>query len=186
MKIIYHNKQIWNDPKFRNTPAWAKALYFYIYDNCDPAGFWDIDMGFAQAFLNLEETKTIDEVQNALRGRFLWQPKDDLFLVKSYIDQTQVGEYLLPSQPANVKVFEAMAERSRDGLENVVDIITKANPELKFGDIAIEEPQAPQQKNALKKARKHYEELKLINTTQPQASISTENSIQEQTLSADF
>lgn len=165
MKIIYHNKELWNDPKFRNTPAWSKALYFYIYDNCDPAGFWDIDMAFAQAFLNFEVPKTVDDVRTALVGDFLWQSKDNLFLIRNFINTTQKRTSLLPSQPPHVKVLEAMIKRSRDGLENVVEVVRKANPGLAFSSIEDANPNGTNQLNAVEKSKAYYTELKIEDTS---------------------
>ena len=131
MKTIWHNKDIWNDPKFRQVPAWAKTLYFYIYDNCDPAGFWDIDLEFANVFCRFDSPVTVDEAAQALRG-FLWHPKEDLFLVSHFIEQTQSGTTIACSNPPHVKVLEAMVERAEHGVKDIVECLSKANPLIRW------------------------------------------------------
>ena len=184
MKIIWHNKEIWDDPKFRRTPAWAKALYFHVYDKCDAAGFWDFDMELAQAYLNLDESKTLEEVEHALNG-FLWRPKDELFLVPNFVNQTQKGSTINPSQPPHVKVLEAMVERKRDGLVDVGDLIKQANPSLEFERTEDVNVGGQNQENALKRATKFYEELK-ANGTESETAPPSQSEPEETKLKANF
>ncbi len=184
MKTIWHNKEIWDDPKFRKTPAWAKALYFHVYDKCDEAGFWDFDMTFAQAYLNFDEPKTVEEVEHALSG-FLWRPKDDLFLVPNFINQTQAGTSINPSQPPHVKVLEAMVERKRGGLVDVGDVIKEANPSLKFERTEDVEAHGENQQRALKRAVVFHHELGM-NETENETAPPSQSEPEEERIEANF
>ena len=192
MKIIWHNKEIWDDPKFRRTPAWAKALYFHVYDKCDEAGFWDFDMTFAQAYLNFDEPKTVEEVEHALNG-FLRRTKDELFLVPNFINQTQAGTSINPSQPPHVKVLEAMVERKRGGLVDVGDLVKEANPSLEFERTEDVEAHGENQQRALKRAVVFHHELEMYdkrycraNGTESETAPPSQSEPEETELRANF
>lgn len=58
----------WKDPWFRGLKPSAKLLFLYLCDECDVAGFWEIDWQQA-AFATKLNTKTLLIAYDALNGK---------------------------------------------------------------------------------------------------------------------
>ena len=64
MPIRFTNSGKWADKWFRNLSPYAKTLYWYLWDVCDIAGFWEIDFDHAAYHTKIPE----DEIQGAFKG----------------------------------------------------------------------------------------------------------------------
>lgn len=54
MSSRFTETEKWQKQNFRKLSPEAKLLFFYIVDNCDIAGFWNIDLDLASYFTGLE------------------------------------------------------------------------------------------------------------------------------------
>ena len=64
----------WEDQFFRRLSPTAKLLYWYMWDRCDIAGFWEIDFETA-AFCIGEREDRLREAIKELSNRFLTDKK---------------------------------------------------------------------------------------------------------------
>jgi len=75
MSIRFTKTEKWNDSWFRNLPPDAKLAFLYLCDNCDCAGFWEIDTEAAEWHTKLPNfSKILPTLAKSVivRGRFLW------------------------------------------------------------------------------------------------------------------
>jgi len=97
----------WQDPWFRKLSPTAKLLWLYLCDQCDVAGFWEIDWERA-AFETGCEAKSLktamEELGNRYEslGRFIWLPKFVRF---------QRNFPLNPNVPAHKGIIKILEER---------------------------------------------------------------------------
>lgn len=54
----------WNDPWFRKLKAGEKLIFLYLIDNCDNAGFYEIDIDMMSFQIGIES----DKIQGAIEG----------------------------------------------------------------------------------------------------------------------
>jgi len=59
----YTNPERWSTPRFRKLSAMTKLLYLYLLDNCDWAGFLEID----SERIAFDTGISIDEVDHSLK-----------------------------------------------------------------------------------------------------------------------
>jgi hypothetical protein len=64
MPIRFTNSGKWSDKWFRNLSPYSKTLYWYLWDVCDIAGFWEIDLDHAAYHTKIPE----DEIEGAFKG----------------------------------------------------------------------------------------------------------------------
>lgn len=64
MPIRFTNSGKWADKWFRNLPPYSKTLYWYLWDVCDIAGFWEIDLDHATYHTKIPD----DEIEGAFKG----------------------------------------------------------------------------------------------------------------------
>jgi len=77
MSSRFTDSEKWNDPWFRRLPSESKLLFLYLCDQCDVAGFWEIDTELAAIYTKLDE-ETVKQALGALgekiatNGRHIW------------------------------------------------------------------------------------------------------------------
>ncbi len=77
-------KKIW----FRSLEPTMKCLWIYILDNCDIAGFWEIDFDLAGYFIG--ENLHVEQIKKLFEKQFV-ETKDGKWFIKDFID-FQYGE----------------------------------------------------------------------------------------------
>jgi hypothetical protein len=107
MSNRFTNTEKWKDSLFRRLPPNAKLLYFYILDNCDCAGFWEVDLDLAAFNIRID----VEEMKKAfaiLHSRFL---TDDKYVwVKSFIRFQQKGNILNPKNNAHIGIARCIKQ----------------------------------------------------------------------------
>ena len=96
----------WDDKWFRQLSPNAKVLYWYIWDKCNIAGFWEIDLDGA-AFHTKISTKSIGRVFEELARGFL--AKGNYVWVRKFLYH-QRNLPLNPNNPAHKGILKIIDE----------------------------------------------------------------------------
>ena len=123
----------WTDPWFRRLRPLSKVLFLYICDNCDIAGFWEIDLELAAIHIKTSGRsleKVWPELAKAfeINGRKLW--------VRNFL-RHQGNLPLNPENNAHKGIIRRL-EENRSFSPNVENIL--ANRELeKVSNLGLQE-----------------------------------------------
>ena len=79
----------WHDPWFRKLPLKFKCFWFYICENCDPAGVWNVDMELVSWLIG--DNFNQDEILSKFNGRIEKVGNGDYWFLPKFI-QFQYGE----------------------------------------------------------------------------------------------
>ena len=134
MPYRFTKTEKWQDKWFRNLTPIAKLLFLYICDNCDCAGFWEIDLPLAAIYIGCNEELIYpawDEIKNrmVMRERFVWLPK---FL------KHQCNLPLQPHKPAHIGIIRAL--RSHPEFVDIANSIIENKKEFLWDTYGIAMP----------------------------------------------
>jgi hypothetical protein len=126
MSYRFTNTDKWNDAWFSNLKPNEKLLFIYLYENCDSAGFielnqkrWSIDIGVTQS--------TIEGALKGLgRGLIISESRDCIFL-RNYLKHQKNLPLIPEKNPAHrgiIKRFETY--KFKFNIENIDDFIQGA------------------------------------------------------------
>lgn len=85
----------WRDPWFRRLPPWGKALWWYLCDNCDACGVWQVDTEFCEQLIGMPIPW--QDVASLFEGRIRVLSADKWILTKFVSFQFRKG--LNPKDP---------------------------------------------------------------------------------------
>jgi hypothetical protein len=110
MKMRFTDIDKWRDPWFRNLSPTQKLVYLYLLDNCDHAGFIEIDAPIVLLYLRLESTYQEEELYTLLD---LLSPKviefkQHIYYIKNFIRFQYKGE-LKENYNPHKAVFKRLA-----------------------------------------------------------------------------
>ena len=126
MGIRFTETEKWSDKLFRKWKPETKLLFLFILDNCDCAGFWEVDLEVAAFYIGLD-VGTLTESFKELEDRFL---SDGKFIwVKSFL-MHQKHDSFKPNDKVVIGILRRVARQKslRDqvlselGWEDKVDI----------------------------------------------------------------
>ena len=98
----------WSDPWYRNLSPIEKILWIYLCDNCDNAGFIEVDVGLVAFQIGCSE----DEIQGALKGLargLLGASKPHKYAIRTFI-KNQGNENLNPKNKAHLQIIRIIEE----------------------------------------------------------------------------
>ncbi len=107
MGIRFTETEKWADKLFRKWKPETKLLFLFIVDNCDCAGFWEIDLELAAFHIGIE-VGTLNESFKELEDRFLSDSKS--VWVKSFLKH-QKHESLKPQDKAVIGILRRIARQ---------------------------------------------------------------------------
>lgn len=99
----------WRDPWFRSLPAPAKLVFFYMIDNCNNAGFHELDQELMVMLTGMRK----EHVEGALKAleRGIIGPIDGWYWVRRFL-RHQKNEDLNPSNPAHKQIISLIKDQS--------------------------------------------------------------------------
>lgn len=97
----------WRDPWFRRLSPTGKILFLYLCDNCDNAGFWEIDLDLA-AFETGIQTRGIEGAFEELSSRY---ETDKRFIWLRNFLRHQKNLPLNPNNPAHKNIINILESR---------------------------------------------------------------------------
>lgn len=132
------NPQIVDDPEFQYKPAWAKAIWHYLWCKCDFAGFAEANWKVIQVICNVEEPKTDEEIWEALEGLVVPVEGTPLAYVKNYIQTARAqGGVVSSSAGVHLKIYKDMKMRKqRFKVKNPMFYARQFNPDLEFAPLS--------------------------------------------------
>jgi len=105
------NTNKWKTPFVRGLQGSYKLLWFYINDDCDHAGIWQVDMDVAQLRIGPEQQIDKDEAIRIF-GKHIEIIDEDKWFIPSFIDE-QYGE-LNPANRVHQSVILLLAKDNID------------------------------------------------------------------------
>lgn len=114
----------WHDPWFMGLKHGSKLLFFYIIENCDNAGFYEINEKLLLVSLDI----TAQQFRGALKGleRGLEGPCDGWLRVKNFLKH-QKNAHLNPANPAHKQII-ALLEVQIRRFPEVKSILPETSP----------------------------------------------------------
>lgn len=140
MKPRMIDREMWESKAMRKMPSWAQLLHINMYlDLADFAGIVDLDPKYTAFKLNLKNEIPIDfdEIATALDPLWKRVQGTEYFIMPNFIQQTQGTGFITFSSNAHVYILKAMEQRWLDGLKDVQQIVSQANPSVVVEPIAV-------------------------------------------------
>ena len=140
MKQRMIDREMWESKAMRKMPSWAQLLHINMYlDLADFAGIVDLDPKYTAFKLNLVEEMPMDFAEIATALDPLWKRVrgTEYFIMPNFIQQTQGTGFITFSSNAHVYILKAMEQRWLDGLKDVQQIVSQANPSVVVERIAV-------------------------------------------------
>lgn len=103
----------WNDPWFRKLKASEKIVFIYIIDNCNNAGFYEIDIDMMSFQIGLDKAKIEGAIEGLNRG--LLGAKNWVW-VKNFLKH-QKNWPLNPDNNAHRQIINLMIEQKENFIE---------------------------------------------------------------------
>lgn len=118
MASRFTNSEKWADSWFRNLSPYSKTLYWYLWDACDIAGFWEIDLEHAVYHTKISEA----EIKGAFKGLSRGYVKNNGFI---WIRRFLYHQRNLPLNKENKahKGILARIEEHKSLFPNVLELI---------------------------------------------------------------
>ena len=140
MKQRMIDREMWESKAMRKMPSWAQLLHINMYlDLADFAGIVDLCPKYTAFKLNLVEEMPMDfdEIATALDPLWKRVQGTEYFIMPNFIQQTQGTGFITFSSNAHVYILKAMEQRWLDGLKDVQQIVSEANPSVVVEPIAV-------------------------------------------------
>ena len=134
------DREMWESKAMRKMPSWAQLLHINMYlDLADFAGIVDLDPKYTAFKLNLVEEMPMDFAEIATALDPLWKRVHgtEYFIMPNFIKQTQGTGFIKFSNNSHVYILKAMEQRWLDGLKDVQQIVSQANPSVVVEPIAV-------------------------------------------------
>jgi len=80
----FTNSDKWKDKFLKNLPCHLKLFWFYIQDDCDHAGIWQVDMEVAS--IRVGEELNLEECKEAFKEEIVIFDNDEMWFIPSFID----------------------------------------------------------------------------------------------------
>lgn len=93
----------WNHKWFQNLPLKMKAAWLYLWDNCDHAGFWSVNVELMS--FQIGTKITLDEIETFFKDRI--QPHGEYVSIIDFLG-FQYGKSLNPSNSVHKSVIEIL------------------------------------------------------------------------------
>lgn len=132
MAYRYTNTDKWNDAWFINLKKNQKLLFLYLCDNCDVAGFIEINVRRWISDLDMTESEILGAIKGLDRGLIISNSKD-CFFIKNFLKHQKN----LPLNDKNnahlgvIKRFEMY--KSKFNITNISDFILAPSQPLAWG-----------------------------------------------------
>lgn len=128
----------WEDKYFRKLSPEAKLLYWYMWDRCDIAGFWEVDLHLAAFCIGYDESR-LQEAFKELSSRYILDTK--VVWIKSFLKH-QKNDKLNENNPAHFGIIRKIAEH-KALREQVLKSLDKESLLELIDDITARGYQAP-------------------------------------------
>ena len=99
----------WNDPWFRKLKAGEKLVFLYLIDNCDNAGFYEVDCEMMSFQIGIESSKIEGAIKGISRG--LLGAGTDWVWVKNFLKH-QKNWPLNPENNAHKQIINILISKS--------------------------------------------------------------------------
>lgn len=99
----------WKDTWFRKLQPAEKLLWIYILDNCDNAGFFELDVEMCCFLTGMEENRVLGAIKGLNRG-LIGAKSDGLFYVKNFLKH-QKNFPLNPDNNAHKQILTIIDDR---------------------------------------------------------------------------
>ena len=151
------NPQIVDDPEFQCKPAWAKAIWNYLWLKCDYAGFAVANWRVIQVICNVEEPKTDEEIWEALEGLVVKVEGTPLAYVENFIQTARAqGNRVSSSAAVHLKIYKDMkAMKQRFKVKDPMSYARRYNPDLKFDPLSASQESASKDGETGKETPRH-------------------------------
>lgn len=105
MSFKFTNPDKWNDSWFANLKPEEKLLFIYLYENCDIAGFieinfkrWSVDIGYTE-----------DRIKGACKGLdrgLIYSTENDCIYIKNYLKHQKNYPLNIEKNPAHRGIYK--------------------------------------------------------------------------------
>jgi len=116
----FTDSEKWNDPWFRKLTPTAKLMCLYLYDRCDIAGFWEIDLEAAAFEIGVEHQDILEAMKGLER---CYEVNGDRIWITRFIS-FQGNKDLNEQNKAHLGIMRLL--RAREGFsENVSRVLNR-------------------------------------------------------------
>jgi len=140
MKARMIDREMWESKAMRKMPSWAQLLHINMYlDLADFAGIVDLDPKYTAFKLNLVEEMPMDfdEIATALDPLWKRVQGTEYFIMPNFIKQTQGTGFITFRSNSHVYILKDMEQRWLEGMKDVQQIVSEANPSVVVEPIAV-------------------------------------------------
>lgn len=130
----FTDTDIWGHKWFRALDPEIKCLWFYLKDNCDAAGVWEIDFDAAQFETKIKTKLTVNLLKNYFQNRvsfFTFENRE--FLILTGFISFQISKELNPNFHPHKPVLQSINKFSL--IENNRKFYSKLTVNLQLQDI---------------------------------------------------
>ncbi len=129
MTIRFTETDKWRDKWFRQLPPQQKLLFLWLIDNCDAAGFWEVDLDLAAHEIGTPKTRISGAFQGLnraylQRGEYIW--------IRRFI-QVQRNWPLNPKNNAHKNILSKLESHSEFDVNFIEEINSLQNVSPKGG-----------------------------------------------------
>lgn len=100
----------WNDPWFRKLKAGEKLVFLYLVDNCDNAGFYELDLEMMAFQIGIESTKIEGAIKGLTRGLL---GANDFVWIKNFLKH-QKNWPINPENNAHKQIINIFLEQEKN------------------------------------------------------------------------
>ena len=140
MKQRMIDREMWESKAMRKMPSWAQLLHINMYlDLADFAGIVDLCPKYTAFKLNLGEEMPMDFAEIATALDPLWKRVQgtEYFIMPNFIKQTQGTGFITFRSNSHVYILKDMEQRWLEGMKDVQQIVSEANPSVVVEPIAV-------------------------------------------------
>jgi len=114
----FTDSEKWEDPWFRKLPPNGKLMILYLYDKCDIAGFWEIDLEAAAFKIGISQKETLEAIKGLERA---YETNGDYIWIKRFV-RFQGNKDLNENNKAHLGIIRLL--KAREGFsENVSRVL---------------------------------------------------------------
>ena len=103
----FTDSEKWKDPWFRKLTPYEKLMCLYLYDRCDIAGFWEIDLESAAFEIGISHADILEAVKGLER---CYETNGDYIWIKRFV-RFQGNKDLNENNRAHVGIMRLLRER---------------------------------------------------------------------------
>lgn len=133
----------WQDEWFMSLPFEAKLLFLYLCDNCDCAGFWEVNYTVASrktglplrggGLLSGPQTMTVEDAMEELAAKLIWRDDGAVLFIKNFLKH-QGNWPLLNKDPYSIGIGKRFDAQGSFGV-HVLEVLRASQEEVRASDL---------------------------------------------------